>query len=413
MQVAVLPATSGNDQRELLRSLRRTERKRYFLAFGLIAPLLLFLLVNFLVPIFLILKMSVDDREFAHAAPRVVTALAGWTPDAPIPETAAQALIEDLRAARGTPALNTIANRLNQDSSGYRSLIMSTARRLGKATPEAPLQALGQISDIWLSSEIWQTIQRASGPVTAMYVLAAIDLHQDSKGSIKAAPDNESVFITVFLRTFSISLIVTLVCLVLGYPVAYLLATTKGKLASVMMLAVLIPFWTALLVRTSAWVVLLQRDGVVNNLLQWLGLIQEPLTLVYNRTGTYVALIHVLLPFMILPIYSLMVGIRPHTVRAAISLGASPLSAFWRVFFPQTIPGVTTGCLLVFVLSIGFYITPALIGGAGDQMIGFFIAHFITETANWSMGAALGGWLLFITCIVLALLGWAKTRQQA
>ncbi|MVW72705.1 ABC transporter permease subunit [Bordetella sp. 15P40C-2] len=392
--------------------LRLTEKRRQWLAFGLVAPLLLFLVVNFVVPIVLILKMSVDDRQFSRAAPGVVRALAGWDARTPIPEAAARAWIDDLRSAKGTPALNIIANRLNQDTSGYRSLVMSTARRLGAAQPDNAMKALTSISDKWGQPPVWQAIQRASGPLTSMYMLAAMDLHRTSEGGIAPVPNDEAVFVTVFQRTFGISIVVTLCCLVLGYPVAHLLASSRGRVASVMMLAVLIPFWTALLVRTSAWVVLLQRDGVVNYLLQWLGLIDHPLALVFNRTGTYIALVHVLLPFMILPIYSLMAGIRKHTVRAAISLGASPLTAFWRVYFPQTVPGVATGCLLVFVMAIGFYITPALIGGAGDQMIGFFIAHFITESANWAMGAALGGLLLIITCVVLVALSWTKTRQR-
>ncbi|MGY6270717.1 ABC transporter permease [Achromobacter denitrificans] len=410
---AVLRGAPGVEEHALRQGLRRAERRRHWLAFGLVAPLLLFLLVNFVLPIFLILKMSVDDRAFARAAPGVVAALARWEAGTPVPEAAARAWVDDLRAARGTPALNVIANRLNQDVSGYRSLVMTTARRLAQAQSGEASPILAGISEQWSRPEVWQSIQRASGPLSGMYLLGALDLHRAGDGAIERVPQGEAVFLTVFQRTFGISFIVTLCCLALGYPVAYLLAGAKPRVASVMMLAVLIPFWTALLVRTSAWVVLLQRDGVVNNLLQWLGLIDHPLTLVFNRTGTYIALVHVLLPFMILPIYSLMTGIRKDTVRAAVSLGASPLAAFWRVYFPQTLPGVASGCLLVFVTAIGFYITPALIGGAGDQMIGYFIAHFITETANWPMGAALGGLLLFITCIVLAALAWTRTRQRA
>lgn len=409
--VAALEGVSRDEENELRRSLRRSERRRHLLAFGLTAPLLLFLLVNFVLPIILILKKSVDDRGFSMAAPQVVAALRQWKAGSPVPETAAQALVADLFAARGTPALNVIANRLNQDVSGYRTLIMSTARRLPQARQETALQTLGAISSEWNDPQVWQSIQRASGPFSSMYLLSGMDLHRAADGAIARVPDNEAVFLTVFGRTFGISVVVTLCCLVLGYPVAYVLSTARPKAASFMMLAVLIPFWTALLVRTSAWVVLLQRDGVVNKILQGLGLIDQPLMLVFNRTGTYIALVHVLLPFMILPIYSLMAGIKTHTVRAAISLGASPFLAFWRVYFPQTLPGVISGCLLVFVTAIGFYITPALIGGAGDQMIGYFIAHFITETANWPMGAALGGLLLLITCVILAALAWMKTRS--
>jgi len=403
---------SYDDGVDLRAQLRRSQRRQQLLAFGLVAPLLLFLAINFITPIALILKNSVDDRAFSKAAPEVVAALKNWDHESPVPQEAVSALISDLVHAKGTPRLNAIASRLNQDVSGYRSLIMSTARRLTEPQPAATLDDLARISPMWEEAAPWKAIQRASGPVSSMHLLAALDLQHDVDGNIAKVPPEEAVFLTIFGRTFWISMIVTACCLLLGYPVAYLLCTATPRAASIMMLAVLIPFWTALLVRTSAWVVLLQREGVVNHFLQWIGVTEAPLELVFNRTGTYIALVHVLLPFMILPIYSLMKGVSVHTVRAAISLGSSPFTAFRRVYFPQTIPGVISGCLLVFVLSIGFYITPALIGGISDQMIGYFIAHFTTETANWPMGAALGGILLLITIMLLAGLGYLRGRSR-
>ena len=179
------------------------------------------------------------------------------------------------------------------------------------------------------------------------------------------------------------------------------------------MILVLLPFWTSLLVRTGAWVVLLQREGPVNGLLQALGLTDEPLQLVYNRFGVYVAMTHILLPFMVLPLYSVMRGIPPEYMRAAASLGARPLRAFLRVYLPQTVPGIGAGCLLVFILAIGYYITPALVGGANDQMVSYFVAFFTNQTVNWGMAAALGAVLLIATLVAVRALRPARRHRPA
>lgn len=393
------------DVASLRQQLRRSQRKQQLWAFALVAPLVLFLLVNFLLPIGLILIRSVDDHELKQAVPNVVEALKDWNGTLPVSPKAAAALILDLSNIRGTPQQSLVANRLNNDVSGYRSLIMTTTRRLPSTNVNNPLDTLNAISSEWSKAEPWLAIKKASGPVTTMYLLSALDLKLDSASAIQRVPDTDALFLRVFGRTFWISLVVTLFCVLLGYPVAFLLATVSTAWSGVLMMMVLIPFWTALLVRTSAWVVLLQTNGVVNNFLQWIGITSSPIPLVFNRIGTYIALIHVLLPFMILPIYSVMKGITPNAVKAAISLGAHPFIAFVRVYFPQTLSGLVGGSLLVFVTAIGFYITPALIGGAGDQMLGFFIAHFTTSTGNWGMGAALACILLIATLILFLTYG--------
>ena len=195
----------------------------------------------------------------------------------------------------------------------------------------------------------------------------------------------------------------TALVVVLGLPVAYLLATLPPRLGNPLMILVLLPFWTSLLVRTTAWVVLLQNQGIVNEVLIWLGIVQAPVQLIYNRIGVYVAMTHVLLPFMILPLYSVMRGISPNYVRAAKSLGAPPTTAFLRIYVPQCLPGIGAGCLLVFILALGYYITPALVGGAGDQMIAYFIAFYTTSTINWGLASALGAVLLAATLMLCAL----------
>ena len=409
MGVAITIASEGERQQPpsasgtLARELRRSRRRGFVLAFLLISPLLLFLLLNFVVPVGMILLKSVDDREFAKAMPRVVMALEAWDGSGIPPADAGRALLEDLSAIRGTPQVSTVANRLNYDVSGYRSLVMSTVRRLGDIDQSGdPMNALASISEKWASPAPWHAIKKASGPYTSLFLLGAIDMRHSSEAGFTRSTNEEAIFVDVFGRTFWIGAVVTLFCVVLGYPVAYLLATASPAWTGILMMMVLLPFWTALLVRTSAWVVLLQTNGVVNNALQAIGLISSPVPLVFNRVGAYIAMVHILLPFLVLPLYSVMKGISPNAVRAAVSLGAHPFVAFWRVYLPQTAPGLASGMLLVFVSAIGFYITPALIGGAGDQMIGYFIAQYTIETGNWGLSAALGTMLLLAIAAILA-----------
>jgi putative spermidine/putrescine transport system permease protein len=161
----------------------------------------------------------------------------------------------------------------------------------------------------------------------------------------------------------------------------------------------LLPFSTSILVRTTAWVVLLQTNGLINDLMMWLGLLSERVQLIYNRGGTILAMTHIQLPFTVLPIYSVMKTISPTHMRAARSLGAGPFHAFWRVYFPQTLPGVGAGCLLTFILCLGYYITPALVGGPLDQMVSYFVALYTNRELNWGMASALGAVLLAVTMV--------------
>lgn len=210
--------------------------------------------------------------------------------------------------------------------------------------------------------------------------------------------------VDVLIRTFVVSASVTVICLFLGYPLAALIARSKGAVANTLLILVLLPFWTSLLVRTSAWVVLLQGRGVINSALIWLGLIDpaHPLDLIYNRIGVLIAMTHILLPFMVLPIYSVMKSIPPVYLRAASSLGAPPMSAFFRIYLPMSMPGVSAGGLLVFILALGYYITPALVGGPGDQMVSYFIAYYSNQVTNWGMAAALSTILLVAVLILYA-----------
>jgi putative spermidine/putrescine transport system permease protein len=250
------------------------------------------------------------------------------------------------------------------------------------------------IDEDWGDVDVWAAIKNYGTPWTLGYYLAALDLRYGQDGGIVAQPERYQIYVQVFLRTVWISALVTILCLVLGYPVAYLLATVPTGTSNLLMILVLLPFWTSLLVRTTAWVVVLQTEGVLNDLLIFLNVIDDRIQLIFNRFGVIVAMTHILLPFMILPIFSVMKTISPSYVRAAQSLGATPFTAFWRVYFPQTVPGIGAGGILVFILALGYYITPALVGGPTDQMISYFIADHTNRSLNWGLASAMGAILL-------------------
>lgn len=394
------PGGSVAGGRALRRSLRRAERRRLLGNLSLTVPLLAFLLAFFLLPIVAVLTRSVDNSEVSSVLPETAAALRSWDGQGLPAETVFATFAAEAAAAQKAKTLAAVAKRLNNEQSGWRSVVMAAGRGAAAPPDGSWAQALAALDPTWGEPAIWLALQRSSTRYTDLYLLAAVDLERDHAGNIVSVPPEQAIYRTVLLRTLWISGIVTLACLVLGYPLAYRLATLPEGTANLLMILVLLPFWTSLLVRTASWIVLLQREGPINEALQWLGLIDEPLALVYNRVGVYIAMTHVLLPFMVLPLYSVMRGIPPNFVRAALSLGARPTTAFTRVYLPMSMPGVAAGCLLVFILAIGYYITPALVGGQADQMISYFVAFFTLQTINWGMAAALGTVLLAGTVIL-------------
>ena len=387
---------------ELRRALLRSERREQLRAALLVLPLFVFLLASFIVPIGAMLARGVFDSDVAQILPRVSAELKHWDGRDLPPDGAFAAMVADLRAAREAGTLASAATRLNYDVAGFRTLLFTTGRRLPNDSIERPRQALVDIDPKWNERETWAAIRRAGGPVTDFYLLAALHLRRDAGDAITAAAAEQSVFRNVLARTLWISAVVTLACLLLGYPVAFYIARQPRRRAALLLFLVLLPFWTSLLVRTVAWVVLLQREGVLNNLLMSLGIVTEPVRMIFNRFAVYVAMVHVLLPFMVLPVYAVMKGISPSYERAAASLGAAPFTAFRRVYLPQTLPGIGAGCLMVFIQALGYYITPALVGGADDQMISYFIAFYASRTVNWGMAAALSIMLLAATLALYA-----------
>ncbi len=259
----------------------------------------------------------------------------------------------------------------------------------------------------WGAEDVWKTIRTYSPPYTEGYFLNAIDLQKEFEG-YSVRPDNERIYGVLFMRTLFMSLVITGCAILLGYPIAWLMSNRPMREANLLMIMVLLPFWTSLLVRTSAWKVMLQQQGVINDTLVWLNIVDEAgrLVLINNQFGTIVAMTHILLPFMVLPLYSVMRTIPETYTRAAKSLGATNWTAFWRVYFPLSIPGIGAGSILVFILSIGYYITPEIVGGTTGTFISNRIAYHISSSLNWGLAAALGTILL----AVVLLLYWVYDR---
>ncbi len=364
----------------------------------LLAPLLVFLIGFFVWPLFSMMSQAVSDPAVLRLLPRSAEVLADWDRKSP-PSTAMQtALMEDLKAVDDDQALGDMVRRLNSARSGFRTLMGKTTGALDDtANPPADLVS---IDKRWEKPEFWLAIADALSPYTDRNLLAAVDFGRNAAGEIEHLPPDQSVNSVILARTFWIAGLVTVFCALIGFPYAIIAASLDGWKRDLMLGAVLLPLWTSLLVRTAAWFILLQEKGLINDLLLTLGIINSPLALIFNRTGVIIAMTHVLLPFMVLPIYSVLITIPKNLMPAAASLGAPPLRAFLRVLLPLSLRGVASGGLLVFISAIGYYITPALIGGPGDQMISSIIAFYATGSANWGMAGALGMVLLVATLVL-------------
>lgn len=388
-----------SDGTPLRRALERANRRRKLSAFMLVSPLLAFILVFFVFPIAQMMWRSVDNPQIVNALPRTLEALREWdgrdVPDELVFSALHADMVSDLELPRRDQNIGKLGIRLNYELSAARSAISRTTRDV--ANFEAPYKdAFTGAHRLWGDTELWRIIKREGRPLTASYYIAAIDREYDADGNIVKRPENRQIYLALFQRTLYLSLAITAMTFLLGFPIAYYLSILPMRHANLLMIAVLLPFWTSLLVRTSAWIVLLQQQGVINNTLVGLGIIGDDgrLSMIYNQTGTIIAMTHILLPFMVLPLYSVMRTVPPSFMRAAKSLGATPFTAFRRVYFPQTLPGIGAGGVLVFIISIGYYITPALVGGQSGRMISNEIARHIQQSLNWGLAAALGTMLL-------------------
>ena len=435
-----------NDGVPLKESLRKSLRRTKIRSFLLILVPLLFVLILFVNPIVQLLSRSVDDNAINTVFPLTFSQYQIWEDKSNLPgEEMYAAVINDIRNTHKLPdgegklKLGKAGTRMTYEQSGWRSLMMKTVKEATKVDKkskeevkpykwEAPYKdKMIKKDKRWGKVEFWQSLGAMQDPYTMGYYLNAVDLKFDANKNIIQKKEHLRIYKTIWMRTLQVSLMVTIFCLILAYPVSYLLATLPMRTSNLLMICVLMPFWTSLLVRIVAWMIMLQQNGVVNDtLLTVLPCFEDMVNLpffgetnidlcfgeedripmMYNFTGTIIVMTQILLPFMILPIYSVMKGIPPSYMKAAQNLGASPTWAFIRVYMPQSVPGIGAGCILVFIVAIGYYITPELVGGKDGLMIGNFVAREMQKTLNWGLGAAIGAILL----VAVLMLYWLYDR---
>ncbi|MCH2282405.1 MAG: ABC transporter permease [SAR324 cluster bacterium] len=386
-------------------SLARAQRRSKIVAFSMVLPLLIFILIAFLIPIADMLSLSVVNSITKDILPKTVIALQNWDeasgelPD----EVVFAAMVEEIKKAKIARKHTRVGQRLNYESAGFSSLFRKAGRKVKKIKKPPYKEALIKSDKRWGKIYTWQVIKQFSTEYTDGYYLAALDFKRNpTTGKVESLPGKESIYLKLFWRTMLLSSLITFLTFIIGFPLAYMLATVSTRLSNILIIFVLLPFWTSLLVRTTSWIALLQQEGVINDFLVLVGIINNDgrLAMIHNATGTVVAMTHILLPFMILPLFSVMKTIPKSYVRAAVSLGAHPWKAFWKVYFPNTGPGIGAGSILVFIIAIGYYITPALVGGSSGTFISNRIAYHISSSLNWGLGSALG---VILLGIVLAL----------
>ena len=382
-------------------SLQKSERKNKIRAFLLVVPLLFFILFTFLVPIGDMLLRSVDDSYINTVFPKTFEKYKKWDRQDLPSEELYKTIFFEVKEGSGF-SIGKATTRMNYAKSGWKSLLKKSKRKFKKIEEGPFKEQMIAIDKRWADLDYWRAIGVMVDPTTAGYFLNAVDLKYDVDKEVVRQKENRRIYNHTWFKTFKVSVLVMFFCLILGYPVSYLLATLPLKYSNLLMICVLLPFWTSLLVRTVAWMVMLQQKGVFNNLLVMSHIIADEnrFQLMYNQTATIIVMTQILLPFMVLPLYSVMKTIPPTYMRAALNLGASPLHAFWKVYMPNSVPGISAGCMLVFILAIGYYITPELVGGKDGQMIGNWIAYHLKTTLNWGLCAALGAILLGVMTVL-------------
>ena len=377
-------------------SLKKAERKNKIKAFLLVAPLLFFLFITYIFPIGDMLTRSIDDREVTNWLPKTFKAMENWDGKDLPEEEVFEAFYFDFTNLVDQKLEGKLSTQLNYEKNGFKSIIKKLRRASRKFEEGNYKEQIMAVHKRWADVEYWRAIKRRAPAYSYVKYLKGIDMYENEDGKIVQVEEDRRIHKTLWLRTLEVAFFVTLFCFLMAYPIAHLLATLPMKYSNLLMICVLLPFWTSLLVRTASWMILLQQQGIVNDFFVWIGLVTDEtrLEMMYNKIGTYVAMTQILLPFMVLPLYSVMKTISPSLVRAGKSLGATPFITFWKVYFPLTIPGIGAGCLLVFILAIGYYITPALVGGASGTLISNQIAFHMKSTLDWSFASAMGVMLL-------------------
>jgi len=390
------------------RQAAQSARRKRWIALAFVAPLLLFVLITFALPIVTMLWRSVYHPTLGELIPHTLEQLSGWNGEGLPDNSVLTTFATELHGLNAQRQAGKLAEEVNRAYSGMSSVIKSTARQIGRMkAEELPLygvDVLLQSHANWKETNLWRAIERAGRPYTYDNYLTSLDLQMTHDGHIENR--DTQIYRKLYGKTLYMALLITVLCGLLGYPLAYYLANQPANKANLLMVMVLLPFWTSLLVRTTAWIALLQTNGVINSFLMSIGVINQPFEMLYTSFSTILAMTHILLPFMVLPLYSVMCSIDPSYTRAALSMGAKPLGAFAKIYFPMTLPGVSAGALLVFIISVGYYITPALVGGTDGQMISNIIAFHMQSSNNWELAAALGSLLLFL----ILLLYWVYDR---
>jgi putative spermidine/putrescine transport system permease protein len=394
------PARDPEDAALIKRQIARATRMQKVRALALISPLLIFVVLAFVLPIGSMLWRSVENTIVERSIPLTLEALQGWdSASGELPDEAVyRALVQDFQVGFDNRTILNFARRMNFEAAAFTTMVRRAQRELPGWDIETDGPFRERMIDVhrgWGEVATWRAIEAYASPVTVGYFLAAVDMTMVT-GEVARVPDDRAIHLMLFWRTVWMSALICGLTLLLGYPIAFLLANVRERNANLMLILVLLPFWTSLLVRTSAWKVLLQEQGVINQVLVWIGLVatDDRLQMINNKMGVVIAMTHILLPFMILPLYSVMKTIPPSYVRAAKSLGANDWTAFWRVYFPQSVPGIGAGAILVFILAVGYYITPELVGGPSGMFISNRIAHQWSVSGNWGLVGALGAIML-------------------
>ena len=391
-----------SDGLPLAQSLKKAERINKIKAFLLVAPLLFFLLITYIFPIGEMFTRSVDDTMITNMLPKTFKAMENWDEQELPPEEVFSSFLDDYRLLIKNKTQGKLTQRLNKEKNGFNSILKKLKRKMKKFEEGNYKEQIMSVHKRFADVEYWRAIKRTAPPYTIAKYLKAVDLYVDQNGDIVQVDETRQIYKKLWLRTLEVALFVTIFTFLMGYPIAHLLATIPMKYSNLLMICVLLPFWTSLLVRTASWMILLQQQGVVNDFFVMIGLVADDARpeMMYNKIGTYVAMSQILLPFMVLPLYSVMKTISPSLMRAGKSLGGTPFVSFWKIYFPLTISGIGAGSLLVFILAVGYYITPELVGGASGKLISNQIAYHMKQTLDWSFASAMG---LMLLCGVLSI----------
>ncbi|MGK0256084.1 MAG: putative spermidine/putrescine transport system permease protein [Arcobacteraceae bacterium] len=383
---------------------RKTDRVEKLKAFMLVSPLLLFVLVFFVTPICIILLKGIYNPKVKTLLPNTVVSIQNYDYKQPFPdEGTLKIFVSELKYVAKNGMSGVLAEELNRQVPGFSSTIKKTARQLKKIDIEditSYKEYLLKVSKRWDNPQYWITLKRSNNAFTLTNILSALDLEYNLQGVIVQKEESSQIYLPILLKTLYMAFLITILTMILAYPTSYYLSTLPKSKANLLMIFVLLPFWTSILVRIVSWMTLLQDKGVANDIMLYFNIINQPLDMMFNQFATIITMTHILLPFMVLPLYGSMRAMDKTYLKASSSLGANPITTFFKIYFPLTISGLSAGAILVFIISVGYYITPALVGGVDGQMISNMIEYHMRTSNNWNLASAMGGILLFITIVL-------------